>query len=352
MKTLFLDESSKTGTQRYDGNWNFADKPYFVLCGITVPDKYIEQLNAGVTRLYSLFKIQGNELKSTKASVKISNSEIMSYLWNIQKNLGCSMLAEVVDKKFCIAMLITDYCVLPYYDTPQDRQGELQLARRMFANHIYETVSDNLLGTFTDFFDSGAQDIPRLKELCRQLIDESGDESLSGHVNETIDSLDNHERLGLQKRHVFPLLDYYNGGTSSIAISPHINSFNNILSRSFRQNPNGLTIIHDRIPELRDALEKTFESRKFSNSILKFELAKQTPGIQVADFWGGNIGNIVQDFLTGGGNVPHIMKTILQESVNYVGGYSDQVKLFPYNLARCKEKYEYDKMFCKNKQLR
>ena len=57
------------------------------------------------------------------------------------------MLAEVVDKKFCIAMLITDYCVLPYYDTPQDRQGELQLARRMFANHIYETVSDNLLGT-------------------------------------------------------------------------------------------------------------------------------------------------------------------------------------------------------------
>lgn len=344
MKTLFIDESGKSGTQRYKNGWNFADKPYFILCGLLVPDDKVDRLNTSVTSLYSQYKIQGNELKASKAAVQKHNSEIMSYLWNIQNGLGCSLLAEVVDKRYCIAMLVTDYCVLPYYDTPEDSLLKAQILKRSFANYISETVSDQLLGDFAEFFDSGVQDVQRLEELCHQLIDEGNHVFLSEYVTETIDSFTNYEKLHLKKHHVFPLLDQYNGGTSSVAVSPQINSFNNILTRSLKRSPQGLTVIHDRIPELRETLEKTFEQRVLQNSSLQFKLAKSTPGIQLADFWGGNIGEAVQSFLRGN-DVSGIMKTVLQENINYVGTYSDQVRLFPYNLERCKEKYDYDRAF-------
>jgi len=349
MKTLFLDESGKTGTQRYHGIWNFQDKPYFILCGVLVPGDKVDQLNASIEELYALFKIQDHELKASKKAVRKNIDEIMTRLWNIQKNTGCTLYAEVVDKRFCIARLITDYCAVPYYELPENYQSfpELWMLKRSFANHIYETISDELLGTFTEFFDSGTHDIQALEALCLRLIQESGNALLSDCVKKAIACFTNHEQLGLLQRHVFPLLDHYNDGTSSVAVSPHIDSFNNILSRAIlRPGSEKYVIIHDRISELENALRKTFTDRGFPNSELLFKKAKKTPGIQAADFWGGNIETAVQDVLQERGT-SKIMNTILQKNVNFVGTYSQQVRLFPYNLDRVKEKMLYDQVFHK-----
>lgn len=256
MNTLFLDESNRTGTQKYDGKWNFEKQPYFSLCGILCPTVNISQLNAAVMELHTLYHIQGNELKASKDSVKKNLTEIMLRLLKLQKQLECNLFAEVVNKKYCIAMMITDYCVFPYYDSPPELYctENAAMVKRFFANYIYVSISDQLLGEFVSFFDSGDQNIPKLKALCLRLIDECKNQTTIDFINETIDSFTQFDDLGLLQRHIFPLIDFYNKDhTSSVAVSPHINSFNNIITRT---RLHSLDIVHDNISELKLALEE------------------------------------------------------------------------------------------------
>ncbi|MCI9433532.1 MAG: DUF3800 domain-containing protein [Oscillospiraceae bacterium] len=331
MNTLFLDESNRTGTQKYDGKWNFEDQPYFSLCGILCPSENISQLDAAVMELRTLYHIQGNELKATKDSVKKNLTEIIPRLLKLQKQLECNLLAEVVNKKYCIAMMITDYCIFPYYDTPPKLYctEDAAIVKRSFANYIYVSISDQLMGEFVSFFDSGNQNIPKLKALCLKLIDECKNQTTIDFINETIDSFTRFDDLGLLQRHVFPLIDFYNKEhTSSVAVSPHINSFNNIITRTRLHR---LDIIHDNISELKPALEENLRLHNDVTATLKFANSKQTPGIQIADFWCGNINIAVQNILSNIDTVPKEIIDILQRHVNFVGPYTEGVKLFPDN---------------------
>lgn len=353
MKTIFLDESGKTGTQRYTGKWNFANQPYFTLCGVIIPNENLNELKTSMAKLCSKFQVQGGELKSTKKAVRNHLDEITTQIWNMQEQLNCKLLIEIVNKRYCIAMMINDYCVFPYYDTPIEYHlsPKSVLVKRCFANYIYDFISDDLLGEYVNFFDCGSQNIQRLKELCLNLIEESKNEIIKKFITETIDSFMNFKNLGLLKHHVFPLLDYYKGGISSVAVCPHINSFNNIITQI--GDLDNFVVIHDNISDLEEALKKDVNDLLNIKrpEFLSFANSKDIEGLQLADFWCGYIRESVQQFLINGNKVPPILSDLVNNNnVNFVGTFDEQAKLFPKD--RCVVLFqELYKDFLKNESL-
>ncbi len=331
-KILYLDESGKTGTQRYSGKWNFEKQPYFALCGILVEEGNLSELNQFVGSLRQLYKIQG-EIKSTKDVVRKNRDSIIKQLWDKQKELGCELYIEVVNKKFCMATRITDYCICPYYDVPPEYyfSDEGQLIKKNFANYICVSISDELLGEFVELFDNDTKDIKKMKLLCHKLIQNIKNDAVIQSIEETLDSIDNYEKLGLLQRHLFPLVDYYKGKCSSVAVCPHVDSFNNILSRV--NGGDNLFIIHDKLADLGEALKQIVKERNTNNLIKKieFEDSRKNNILQLSDFWCGIINDVIQEILSGEKNKNHIIDKILETKVNFVSTFEEQEILFPNN---------------------
>lgn len=349
-KVLFIDESGKTGTQRYSsGSWNFHNQPYFALCGLLVPSQNINELSEFVGDLKKKYKIQG-EIKSTKSTVRKKSKDIMLDLWDKQKKLGCELYLELVNKKFCTAMMITDYCIFPYYDIDIERYNspEGTSVRKLLANYTYESITDNLLGEFNDFFDNNSKDVNKLKILCEKLVSETDNEFVIKMINETIDSINSSSALGLSIDNLFPLIDNYKENHSTVAISPHINSFNNILNRI--GNLTSLTIIHDKINDLDEAIKNNLKLRNPQNipNTINFNDSKKNNLLQVADFWCGYIKNSIKDILDKNNNINNITKKIIDTRVNIVSSLEEQSLVFPNNLE-LKVIFDFYKDFIKHK---
>ncbi|EOU1943053.1 DUF3800 domain-containing protein [Clostridium perfringens] len=344
-RILFIDESGKTGTQIYSEEWNFSKQPYFALCGVLIFKKDLDTLNKFIGDLRQRYKIQG-EIKATKKIVRKNKEDIISELWKKFKELNCDLIIEVVNKKFCISMMITNYCVLPYYDLPQEElvSNEHKLVLRFLASYIYENISDELLGKFVEFFDNNTKDKYKLIDLCKLLIQEINIEAIKEHINETIDSLENNDKYGLKKHNLFPLVDYYKGRASTISVCPQIDSFNNILNRI--KNFDRLTIIHDKINDLEEAITDIVNNR-ISSGVIQFKDSKQLDILQVTDFWCGNINDSIKEILEGKSNINSTIEEIIQTKVNFVSTLDEQSILFPQNIEL--EQYtNYYKEFIKN----
>ncbi len=327
-KILFMDESGKTGSMRFDENkmsWNYGNQPYFALCGLTVNDSVVEALQKFAEETRGKYKIQG-ELKASKSKVQQHAMEIITNLLELLRTYQCGLYIEIVDKKFCMAAMITDYCVLPYYDSPMCL--EWVLCKRIFANELYSTVSDNLLCKLTKFFDENTQDIQELIHLCEQLKLECKNlPHLFLSINETIDTIQKYEQLGLKKHNLFPLVDYYKGGLSSIAIAPQINCLNNIITRVKNNNEHVSTIVHDKISDLSEAIIKTVEQRASAIHI-KFDDSKKNDILQLTDVICGLVLSQTKNILDGDIEVEDAFRSIITKNVNFVSSVPKQERLF------------------------
>lgn len=341
MKTLFLDESGRTGTQKYNGKWNFDQQPYFILSGLIVPNDNVDVLNNYVKEMASEFKLQGQEVKFSNKGVKRQIEKIVERIIDIQSQLQCQLLLEVVNKKYCIAMVITEYCFVPYYDIPNDlSEGNISDIKQSVANYVYEFISNELLGEYVDFFDSENRDISNLITLCRKLQRELKSKQLAELVDQTIDTLENHEFYGLSDKNCLPLQDRYKGGTSSVAVCPHIDAFNNMIKRMGK----GVTMsIHDHIGELEEALQYNLTDRLkvVSPDFLQFGNSRKYPAIQIADIWAGYIVGVIRKKLSDESIPPNAEKAI-DMALNFVGSFNEQSKIFPHNAEILFKKIIYD----------
>lgn len=339
-KILFIDESGKTGTQRFSGEWNFTKQPYFALCGILVFEKDLDVINNFIEEIRTEYKIQG-EIKSTKKVVCKNSEDIILKVWNKLNEINCELFIEVVNKKFCMAMTITNYCVFPYYDIPIEiyNSDAAILMRKNIANYIYESISNKLLGNFVEFFDNNTQDVTELVHLCNELHEEIESDEIKEFINETIDSINSYEKLGVLQHNVFPLVDYYKGKISTVAVCPHIDSFNNILNRLI--NLNDLSIIHDKIVDLDEALLQTLNERYSEDvpNIMSFEDSKQFNMLQISDFFCGTVNNSIQNILQGKKEKNPIINEIIQKRVNFVSTFTEQELVFPNNTSLQKSNF-------------
>ena len=329
---LYLDESGKTGSMRYDEEnviWNYDKQPYFALCGIAIPESCVEDVEMFVGEVGKKYKVQG-ALKSTKNNVKANKDNMIHDITTFLETKNCEIMIEVVDKKFCICMMICDYCVVPYYDSPNNL--EKVLIKRIFANYIYHTVSDNLLGYFVEFFDENSQEIDRMIELCTWLKKEcQNNQQLCVSIDQTIDSIQNYEDLGLQLHNLFPLIDYYKDRTSCVAIVPHINSLDNILSRIFAKNIKLNVITHDVIRDLSEAITQTINNR-CSSIHLEFAKDEFSKPLQFSDVICGLVLSSISGIIGTGIRAKEDFEKIINTDVNFVSSFENQSTLFPNNI--------------------
>ena len=330
-KILFLDESGKTGSMRFDGKkmlWNYNDQPYFALCGIAISDSTVKALQDFVEETRKKYNIQG-ELKASKSKVQQNAEKILTELFELLKKHQCNLYIEIVDKKFCISTMIVEYFILPYYDSPMC--VELTMCKRAVANELYHIVSDDLLCKITTFFDENTQDIQKLLSLCELLrVECKNHQYLLSFIDETMDSILQYESLGLKKRNLFPLVDYYKGGGTSVAISPQINCLNNIITRVQKSGDCIQTLVHDKISDLSEAIACTVKQRDPTVEVT-FEDSKTNSILQLADIICGLVLAQVKRILDGDDNVENIFLNIIHRSVNFVSSASKQEKLFEFS---------------------
>lgn len=333
MYTVFIDETGKTGSQRYDGKWNFDAQPYFLLSGIIVPNESIVDLQQEIKVICKKHKIQG-ELKAGKASK--NKNELIAEFDSLQKKYHFDFIMSAEQKRFSIIKTIVDYCILPYYDMSfiQSLEEKLMLTRskKLFANYVYGKVTDELLGEIVEFFDGDTKDRTRLIELCQTIKTQCNHELISGSIDETIDCLERYEELGLGKHNLFPLIDKYKGD-STVAVIPHIDTLNNLIQRIQSSNIDKFKLVHDRINDLEDTFILNCKDRwgVLDDDFITFSDSKSNSIIQFADFWGGTIRNYIQSVLQGKHEENEILNKIVQQKLNFVSTLEEQETLFSQN---------------------
>ncbi|MBQ7168328.1 MAG: DUF3800 domain-containing protein [Synergistaceae bacterium] len=336
-----MDESGKSGTMRLEnGSWNLNGAPYFVMAAVIVPDEKVPLLEAKVDSILREFHIQGGELKSLYRQVDKYRQEIIDIFGEFLREVNGKVLSEASSKKYNICMTITEYCALPYYDTPDSQafSQEETMIKMMFANFFAERLSDNLLAETVTFFDSSSHDAEGLVNLCGKIIASSDDGSIaSGQVirciEGTIGSIKQHTRLGLSVENLFPVPDSYSGGRTSTVISPQINCINNLLFRA--GNEGEYTCKLDKMYDLADSISANAElhgklfGRKLS---VGFFDSKSEKGIQAADFLAGSIRQYVES-AQGLANVSPIkLPSAITDGINIIGTFREQARVHPLNI--------------------
>lgn len=337
---IFLDESGHTGTQKYsDGKWNTNNQPYFVLVGFIVDEIYCDIVTEEVNNIMKRYRLQ-KELKFAHKTTKKNIDLIMHDISLLLEKVNGRIYAEVVNKKFCIVKQIVDYCVAPYYDiSPMADKRK----KTIFANIIYEKISNELLGKFVDMFDSNRQDVNELLSMCDELKRDINNMCITKSVEETQDTINNYQERGLRVSNLFPLVDKYKGNISTVAISPHVDCFNDIVNRFTDEK----VIVHDEISDMEIAFEDNikfftkYHKRKIN---LQFDKSVENKCLQVADVFAGCLREYVEALLYRNEeySIPDYVKKIINESTLFVSTYEEQVRLFPdnYELVATKDYYE------------
>jgi len=341
-KMVFLDESGHTGTIKYDsGKWNTNEQPLFVLVAIILDENKREVLYNEIDLIKKRYRIQ-HEIKSTHKTVRKNIEKISIDLEKILNAIEAQIRVEVVNKKYCIAKQIVDYCIIPYYDSPiNDEKGKF--VRQIFANYIYEHIDDALLGKIVEIFDSNRKDIDELLKVCTELKNMMRLETLKLNIEETIDTINRYEAAGLKKDNLFPLADRYKGGISTVSICPHVDSFNNIVL----SYPKETIFVHDEISDMELALSentKGFLKLYNRNIQIKFDKSSRNQILQISDIFAGNIRLYIDSILNDKciSHVPEIFVKTVYDSTNFVAPYNEQCKVFPRNKDLQILKYYYD----------
>ena len=324
-----------------NGKWNFAGQEFFSLCGVAVPTEKVNQIESFVNNINQKYKIQG-ELKYAKARVKMNRLELIQEIISCLKTTRSELFIEIVDELFCVAMIITDYCVFPYYDTYNIRGR--WYCKQIFANYICDNISNALLDKFARFFDANSKDKAELINLCLLLAGECNkNKQIVDNISETIDSVTNYSELGLREKNLFPLADKYNSGMSSIAVEPQINSLNNILLQAKQNDLQIENIVHDNITTISKAIEKNAKLI-YQNTPITFFDSKNEPILQLTDVICGLVLSSVKKCVIDGESVEREFYDIINGNVNFVSTFSNQARLFPKNSYIKKKERIYKKL--------
>ncbi len=339
---IYLDESGHTGTQKYeDDKWNINGQPYFVLAALIINEQKIQDLSDGIDKIMKKNKIQ-RELKSTHKSVRKNIKSIADDLKKILDTTKSSIVCEVVNKRYCIAMQIVNYCVLPYYDSDISDTDAI-VVRQVFANYIYENIDDIILGKFVEMFDSNRQDIDELLSLCSILINKLEMKLVRDYIEETMDTIRNYQAMGLKLSNLFPLADRYKGGISTVSVCPHIDSLNHIILTF----PSESKIIHDEISDIDLALIENVKAHMYlykRKIHISFEKSVENKCLQFIDMFAGNVRMYFEKLICNEdiSDIPDIFKEIVSLNTNVVAPFSEQCKIFPSNKELTAMKFYYE----------
>lgn len=266
---VFMDESSRTGQQRFNNDhWNFNNQPFFGLGALYIPTPNVDHLAVLLKECIDKEKLQG-EFKWSNKQARNRVMKLFPILEAIIDENKAKVYFEIESKKFTIAKNIVEYCVYPYYlshypiNTPEHRFEALN--KRAFANLIMQKLSDSMLWEFCDFFDSDTPNTSELKRLISLLSQTINSNNISRACNKVISFIESFEsgREHIAKRHLFPVPDTIiaNHETKQLTIDAHSDCFGHLLSLApqFFPEYTNIRCLHDEQTQWEPALRETID---------------------------------------------------------------------------------------------
>ena len=269
--TIFMDETSRTGQQRYNNDkWNFQNQPYFGLGALYIPFDKIDHFRQELKSLLEKENFQ-HEFKWSNRAARGRVKRLFPKLMKIIDQNGVKVHFEIEDKRFTIAKIITDYCILPYYDLPHNilLNKRIYYLKRAFASYIADNMSDELLWEACSFFDSHTHDTKSLKNLICKISADLNTRAINEYCANTIQHIEMAEVTQTSFEYMFPIKDTikHNGTETTLSIDPHTDCFSDLLKKAVEYFPNYKEIIcvHDEQEQWEPALKETIKRIHGSN---------------------------------------------------------------------------------------
>lgn len=348
-----MDETSRTGQQRYyNEKWNFVDQPYFGLGALYIPSSNCDFLYQQLESAINNEKIQG-EFKWSNKAARNKVEKLFPIFMNIIIQNGAKLHFEIEDKRFTVAKIITEYCVLPFYNMNLERlrDKEIIYKKRAFSSYIADHLSNRLLGYICAFFDSGEYDTAKLKSIIRSIIDELDTKAASEYCLKTIDAIEMFEK-GKSPIHInnlFPIKDTikHNGIQTSLTIDPHTDCFGDLLYNSVKYFPHyhEIKCIHDVQDQWKPALEETIERIKIFHEDYSIVLTTKSGYhtiINIVDYISGYLNYNLRQLLDNNQPIPDNIRYLCKTSLTIVASVSQQEKILgnTYEIISVKKLYE------------
>ena len=304
---FYIDESGNTGDLSLSGpDMDFGGQPVFSLACIGLSDEI--NTSTVLNNLKKKHKVQASDVKLSKLLKKKPNFilEVVDYFLSSNS----PFFIEVIDKKYQLAVNITNNFVWPPYFNTEESQDTINL-KNIFSDFIYHRISKEI---FFEFLQSMREPsnykIDRMFFLLEEAVaalDHEIAEALSTSINESKDDfrIMQEQEGELAYKRFLPVPDKGKRG-QTIWMLPHYSCFTNIYARINLHLSGDITsckIFHDEqshfdqiISEAKVQSENNpitsyippFADYKFDQAAeLFFKASQDSAGIQIADILAG-----------------------------------------------------------------
>ncbi|WP_181023803.1 DUF3800 domain-containing protein [Nitrosomonas ureae] len=307
----YIDESGNTGDLSLSGpDMDFGGQPVFSLAAIGISDTLA--LSAKLGTLRKKYNVHSQELKLSNIYKK--KPDFLLEVTNYLTSNGAPFFIEVVDKKYLLAINITNYFVWPPYFNTKESEETVYL-KNIFSDFIYHRIPNATFFAFLQTLKTPSNDsVSKFFDLFKKEI-ESQDheiaEKLAWCVDESKDDFENIiEMEGADANKQFlPIPDEGKRG-QVVWMLPNFSCFTNLYARINRYQGGELAscrIIHDEQAHFDEIIKESkkqvesFDSTKSGYSPpfadykfheradLFFTVSHDDPGIQVADLLSGMV---------------------------------------------------------------
>ncbi|QSB03800.1 DUF3800 domain-containing protein (plasmid) [Methylomonas sp. EFPC1] len=316
---FYIDESGNTGDLSLSGpDMDFGTQPVFTLACVGLSDE--NDLSTALNELKKKHKVQASEVKLSKL-LKRKPKFILETV-DFLLSSGSPFFIEVVDKKYHLAVNITNNFVWPPYFNTEENQGTIFL-KNIFSDFIYHKIGNKVFYEFLQSMKEPSNEkINRMFALLQEAIadiDHDVAKALRDSVNESKDDfrIMQEQEGELAYKRFLPVPDKSKRG-QTIWMLPNYSCFTNIYARInlyLSGNISSCKIFHDEqlqfdqiISEAKSQLESnpitsyipSFADYRFKQSAeLFFKVSHDSAGIQIADILAGLSMRWCQSYLNG-----------------------------------------------------
>jgi hypothetical protein len=316
---FYIDESGNNGDLSLSGpDMNFGGQPVFTLACVGLLDE--NDLSTTLNDLKKKYRVQASEVKLSKLLKK--KPKFILEVVDCFLSLGSPFFIEVVDKKYQLAVNITNNFVWPPYFNTEESKETIYL-KNIFSDFIYYRIGNEVFYEFLQSMkDPSNEKIDRMFAMLQDAIsdiDHDVAKDLRDSVNESKDDfrIMQEKEGGLAYKRFLPVPDKGKRG-QTIWMLPNYSCFTNIYARInlyLSGNISPCKIFHDEqshfdqiISEAKSQSEISpmtsyippFADYKFKQSAeLFFKASHDSAGIQMSDILAGLSMRWYQNHLNG-----------------------------------------------------
>ncbi len=306
---LYMDESGNTGDlARTTSALDFGGQTVFSLAAIGIADE--DRLSESLAALRRKHNIQATELKLSKLLKRKPSFALDAVDLLIQSELP--FFVEVVDKKYQLAVSITNGFIWPpYFNT--DESQETVCLKKIFADYIYHKLSNEMFFGFVECMNAPSNEkTGAYFDLLKEFISKDPHEVAQGIASQVEESKDDFRIMIEQEnekahRRFLPLPDI-GKRDQEVWLLPNYSSFTNIYARTnlfLSGKLDGTCIYHDEqahFDEIIACAKSQAESTQVDPETFKlpysdysfqqfsklcFKASPESTGIQLADIVAG-----------------------------------------------------------------